>query len=124
MVYIEEAHPIDAWQDDDNVKAKIFLHSARTLGERCAVAATCLTKLGVEFPAVIDDLSNSAERAYTAWPDRLYVVDRNGAVAYKSRPGPFGFKPDEVGRTLERLLPRSQAMAARPLPETGASKQE
>lgn len=111
MVYIEEAHPIDAWQDDDNVKAKIFLHSTRTLSERCAVAGSCLTKLGIEFPAVVDDLANSAERSYTAWPDRLYVIDRDGRVAYKSRPGPFGFKPEEVGRTLERLLPSSQAVA-------------
>jgi hypothetical protein len=114
VVYIEEAHPIDAWQDDDNVKAKIFLHSTRTLSERCAVAGSCLTKLGIEFPAVVDDLDNSAERSYTAWPDRLYVIDRDGRVAYKSRPGPFGFKPEEVGRTLERLLPSSKAVAIPP----------
>ena len=114
MVYIEEAHPIDAWQDDDNVKAKIFLHSTRTLSERCAVAGTCLTKLGIEFPAVVDDLANSAERAYTAWPDRLYVINRDGRVAYKSKPGPFGFKPDEVKSALEKLLPTSQAAAMSP----------
>ena len=109
MVYIEEAHPIDAWQDDDNIKAKIFLHSTRTLAERCAVAGTCLTKLGIEFPAIVDDEANTAERAYTAWPDRLYVIDRDGKVAYKSKPGPFGFKPADVARTLERLLPEARA---------------
>ena len=112
MVYIEEAHPIDAWQDDDNIKAKIFLHSTRTLAERCAVAGTCLTKLGIEFPAIVDDEANTAERAYTAWPDRLYVIDRDGRVAYKSKPGPFGFKPAEVSQTLDRLLPESRAAAA------------
>ena len=116
MVYIEEAHPIDAWQDEDNIKARIFLHSTRTLAERCAVAGSCLTKLGIEFPAVVDDEANTAERAYTAWPDRLYVIDREGRVAYKSKPGPFGFKPDEVGRILERLLPDSRAAAALPAP--------
>ena len=109
MVYIEEAHPIDAWQDEDNVKAEIFLHSTRTLDERCSVAGTCVAKLGIEFPAVVDDLSNSAERAYAAWPDRLYVLDREGRVAYKSEPGPYGFKPEEVRLTLERLLPSAQA---------------
>ena len=115
MVYIEEAHPIDAWQDSDNVKAHIFLHSTRTVSERCADAGTCLTKLGIRFPAVIDDLANTAERAYTAWPDRLYVIDRDGRIAYKSQPGPFGFKPDEVARTLAHIFPPSQASAA-PLP--------
>jgi len=109
VVYIEEAHPIDAWQDSDNVKARIFLHSTRTVDERCAVAGSCLTKLGIKFPAVVDDLVNTAERAYTAWPDRLYVIGRDGRVAYKSQPGPFGFKPDEVAGTLARLFPSSQA---------------
>ena len=46
------------------------------------------------------------ERASTAWPDRLYVIDRDGRVAYKSAAGPFGFKPAEVQTTLEWLLPR------------------
>ena len=109
MVYIEEAHPIDAWQDDDNVKAKIFLHSTCTQKERCDVATTCLVKLGIEYPAIVDDTANTTERAYTAWPDRLYVIDRDGRVAYKSKPGPFGFHTEDVARTLEKLLPESQA---------------
>jgi hypothetical protein len=113
VVYIEEAHPIDAWQDDDNIKAKIFLRSTRTLAERCAVAGTCLTKLGIEFPAIVDDEANSTERAYTAWPDRLYVIDRDGRVAYKSKPGPFGFKPDGVRSTLEKLLPAARTLSSR-----------
>ena len=112
MVYIEEAHPVDAWQDGDNIKARIFLHSTRTLGERCSVAGTCVTKLGIEFPAVVDDLANSTERAYTAWPDRLYVIDREGRVAYKSKPGPYGFKPEEVSQALQGLLPDSRAAAS------------
>jgi type I thyroxine 5'-deiodinase len=47
------------------------------------------------------------ERAYTAWPDRLYVIDQAGAVAYKSAAGPFGFKPSDVQATLERIAPRN-----------------
>lgn len=127
MVYIEEAHPIDAWQDGDNVKARIFLHSARTAKERCDVASTCLVKLGIEYPAVVDDIANTTERAYTAWPDRLYVIDRNGRIAYKSQPGPFGFQPGEVARTLERLLPGTGTSTpappvARVQPPTGAAR--
>jgi len=114
VVYIEEAHPIDAWQDEDNVKARIFLHSTRTAKERCDVASTCLVKLGIEYPAVVDDIANTTERAYTAWPDRLYVIDRDGRIAYKSQPGPFGFHTEEVARTLERLLPDTSAPKAAP----------
>ena len=44
------------------------------------------------------------ERAYTAWPDRLYVIDRDGLIAHKSAAGPFGFKPAEVEAALKRIL--------------------
>jgi type I thyroxine 5'-deiodinase len=67
----------------------------------------CVTKLGIELPALVDGPDNRVERAYTAWPDRLYVIDRAGVVAYKSAAGPFGFKPSEVQATLERLVPRN-----------------
>jgi Iodothyronine deiodinase len=104
VVYIQEAHPIDAWQDDDNIKAHIFLSSAHTVEDRCATASTCAVKLGLKIPAIIDNLSNSTERAYTAWPDRLYVIDRDGRVAYKSGAGPFGFHPEQAAAVLARLV--------------------
>ena len=105
MVYILEAHPVDAWQDDDNAKDKVSVASAKTLDQRCEVAGTCVTKLSIKIPPLIDDLENSTEEAYTAWPDRLYVIDYAGTIAYKSKPGPYGFKPDEVAATLKHLLP-------------------
>ncbi len=71
-----------------------------------------MTKLKIEIPAVIDDLSNSTEAAYTAWPDRLYVIGRDGRVAYKSKPGPYGFKPAEVAATLRRILPAPPTLSS------------
>ena len=105
MVYILEAHPVDDWQSEDNQKEKISVASPTSFAERCAVAGTCASKLALRIPAVIDDLHNSTEEAYTAWPDRLYVIDGNGRIAFKSKPGPFGFKPKEVEQTLQRLFP-------------------
>lgn len=105
MVYILEAHPLDAWQDEDNQKDKIAITSAKTEAERCATAETCVTKLSIEIPPLVDDLSNSTETAYTGWPDRLYVIGSDGRVAYKSLPGPYGFKPAEVEAALKQLLP-------------------
>ena len=99
-----EAHPIDAWQDDDNEKDKISIASPKTLAERCAVEGTCATKLALRIPALVDDLQNTTERAYTAWPDRLYVIDRYGRIAYKSRPGPFGFKPRDAAAALRQVV--------------------
>jgi hypothetical protein len=112
VVYILEAHPIDAWQDDDNVKAKISVTSAKSLDDRCAVAGTCVTKLNIEIPAVVDNLANSTEAAYTAWPDRLYVIGQDGLVAYKSKPGPYGFKSAEVEAALKRILPAPSTLSS------------
>jgi hypothetical protein len=104
VVYILEAHPIDAWQDEDNQKDKIAVASAKSEADRCAAAATCVTKLSLEIPPLVDDFQNSTEIAYTGWPDRLYVIDRDGKIAYKSRAGPYGFKPAEVEETLQGLI--------------------
>ncbi|HTT18554.1 MAG TPA: deiodinase-like protein [Candidatus Sulfotelmatobacter sp.] len=46
---------------------------------------------------------NKTESAYTGWPERIYLIDRNGRVLYKSKPGPFGFKPDELERALKKM---------------------
>ena len=111
MVYILEAHPVDAWQDENNAKDKIAVSSPATLAERCAVEGTCATKLALRIPAIIDDLANTTEAAYTAWPDRLYLIDRDGRVAYKSKPGPFGFKPADLAVALKRVLSAPAAPA-------------
>ena len=105
VVYIEEAHPIDAWQLDDNVEDGVLVKSTQTAEERDEVAHLCVVKLGIEMPALVDDPDNRVERAYTAWPDRLYVIDSAGRIAYKSLAGPFGFKPDELEAVLKRIVP-------------------
>lgn len=103
IVYIQEAHPIDAWQVDDNVADDVLVASTATEDQRAHAAGACVTKLGIELPALVDGPDDAVERAYTGWPDRLYVVDASGRVAYKSAAGPFGFKPSEVRTVLDKL---------------------
>jgi type I thyroxine 5'-deiodinase len=104
VVYITEAHPSDVWQMQSNIKDKVVFASPRNEDERAAVAGTCVRKLGIEIPAVLDEFGNSTESAYTAWPDRLYLIDGSGKVAYKSKPGPFGFEPDELAAALRKVV--------------------
>lgn len=68
------------------------------------MAGLCAVKLGLHLPALIDTMGNPTELAYTGWPDRLYVIDREGKIALKSDTGPYGFKPAAVRETLQRLL--------------------
>ena len=109
VVYIEEAHPIDAWQLEDNLKDGVLFKTTQTADERDQVAGLCVVKLGIEMPALVDEPDNRVERAYTAWPDRLYVIETTGRIAYKSQAGPFGFKPEDVEAVLKRIVPQTLA---------------
>jgi len=102
-VYILEAHPSDVWQMQSNVRDKVVFASPKSMGERTQVADMCVRKLGIKFPALVDNFDNTAEQAYTGWPDRIYLIDKAGRVVYKSRPGPFGFHPEELKASLEKL---------------------
>jgi len=102
-VYILEAHAKDAWQSSANLKDKVLIATPTSLDERGEVAQSCVLHLKIPFPAVLDDFRDSTESAYTGWPDRLYVIGRDGRIAYKSKPGPYGFKPDDMAAVLARM---------------------
>ena len=51
VVYIEEAHPIDAWQLSANLADDVLVATTRTADDRYQVAGVCVTKLGLELPA-------------------------------------------------------------------------
>jgi hypothetical protein len=104
VVYITEAHPSDVWQMESNVKDSVVFASPKNEDERAYVAGACVRKLGIKLPAVLDEFGNSTEAAYTGWPDRLYLIDVQGRLAYKSKPGPFGFHPDELRAALVKTL--------------------
>jgi Iodothyronine deiodinase len=92
---------------ESNIRDKVVLASPKDEDERALVAGACVRKLGIKFPAVLDEFGNSTERAYTGWPDRMYLINSDGRIVYKSRPGPFGFQPDELAHALARLQPVS-----------------
>jgi hypothetical protein len=86
-----------------NIREGVVFRDPRTDAERNQVAESCVRKLGIRFPALIDGIDNTVERQYTGWPDRLYLIDRDGRIAYKSAPGPFGFHPQDLEAALRRL---------------------
>ncbi|HEY8506607.1 MAG TPA: deiodinase-like protein, partial [Gemmataceae bacterium] len=52
----------------------------------------------------VDDLNDRVGHLYSGMPDRLYLIDRQGKVAYKGGRGPFGFIPGELEQALVMLL--------------------
>jgi hypothetical protein len=104
VVYIQEAHPSDGWALTMNDAVGVSIAQPTTTGEREAVAHTCMLRLSLSIPALLDDLANSTDRAYSALPDRLYLIDRDGRVAYRSEPGPWGFKVEELEAATAALF--------------------
>jgi hypothetical protein len=37
-------------------------------------------------------------------PDRLYLIAPGGRVLYKSKPGPFGFHPEDLAAAIQQNL--------------------
>jgi hypothetical protein len=103
VVYIREAHPSDSWQLPVNVRDDVVYASPANEAERGNMAQICVVKLGIKILALVDNFDDSTDNEYMGWPDRFYVIDRDGKIAYKSRPGPFGFKPAEVEAVLQRI---------------------
>ena len=107
VVYIREAHALDSAQPSGGGGNPI-VEDPRSLHERCLVAQTCLTKLDLEgLPALVDGLDDAVNSAYAAWPDRMYLVGRDGRIAYHGGRGPFGFLPDELEAAIRAELAAS-----------------
>jgi hypothetical protein len=96
VVYIQEAHTPDGWQMPINEQEGVVYEQPKTAAEREAVAEACVLHLNLSIPTLIDEMTNTVDRAYAALPDRLYLIDAEGRVAYRSGPGPMGFRPQEL----------------------------
>ena len=95
-IYVREAHPTDEWQMKSNVKDDVCYAQPKNLQQRVAIANDFITRYKYPVPFGIDDMSNAAEGAYSAWPERLYVIDEQGHISYKGGNGPFKYDPKEV----------------------------
>jgi hypothetical protein len=104
VVYVREAHPEDGWVLESNREEGIALVDPATPDERAAAAEACVLRLHTGIPVLLDGLDDAVASAYGAWPDRLYLIGRDGRVAFQGGEGPFGFRPDELADAIETEL--------------------
>ena len=104
IVYIREAHPEDGWVLADNRRDEIELVDPVSLEERAAAAEACALRLETRIPILLDDLDDAVASAYGGWPDRLYLIGRDGSVAFQGGRGPEGFQPAELAHAIETEL--------------------
>ena len=96
LVYIREAHTFDSWQSTINQRQGIDWKPATNVAEMQAHASSCVRKLKMNFPAVVDSVKGDVESKYAAWPSRLYVVGKDGRVLYRTRLSELDFHAAEV----------------------------
>ena len=87
-----------------NQRDNVIFRQPKSLAERAAIAKDCLKSLNLTMPCLLDNMDNTTEKSYGAWPDRICVVDIGGNVAYYGQPGPKGFSPREAETALEEVL--------------------
>ena len=76
-----------------NERQGISVQDPKTYDERVKVATKACDVLKIRIPCLVDGMNDEANKAYAAWPDRLYVVDRDGKIAVAGGQGPRGFMP-------------------------------
>ena len=113
-IYIREAHPVDGWWLGkglfglllklDKSKAALDLYEHKTIEERRAAAGRCENMLKYGVKTYIDEMDNAVNNLYAGWPTRLYLIGLDGCVAYAGGSGPWGFKPGEFEKAIEKYL--------------------
>ncbi len=103
-MYIREAHPADGWQMESNKTDGVIFDQPKGWGERQSVAQACCAKLSLSIPCVVDTIDNAVDDRYAGWPERIFIIGRDGRIAYAGKQGPWGFKPKEAERGLRQLL--------------------
>ena len=88
----------------DNERDGIRINQHTTYEERQAVAEMCTTDLQITVPAIIDKIDNAVSIAYGGFPDRIYVIDSDGIVRFKTRHGPFGWSVPDATEALIAVL--------------------
>ena len=107
IVYITEAHAADSNRPVPYAEEKgIVEHTSYE--HRCTTAELMMVDERVTIPCIIDRMDNKVNEAYSAWPDRVYVIRTDGRLAVAGSRGPWGFEPavEETARWLAEFKER------------------
>ena len=108
---------------ESNARVGIRIANHRTMDDRVAAASQCCGALHLQMPLVVDEINDKVGEAYSGFPDRMYLIDREGKVAYKGGRGPFGMQPAELEQSIVMLLADESKLYPEPEPEVGPEPQ-
>ncbi|MGJ8726608.1 MAG: deiodinase-like protein [Roseibacillus sp.] len=99
-VYIQEAHATDGRRPSRTVE--IALH--KTIEDRQVAAKGCSAESPLKVPVLIDDIEDTVSKAYSALPERFFILGTDGKVAYSGKRGPHGVDIDALEKRLVELI--------------------
>ncbi len=91
FVYIREAHPSDSSFSFGGGVSGVSVEAPKNYNQRWALASTACSKMQINLPCVIDEMDDVVDKAYSAWPLRIVVVDTFGKIAVLSSRNPNSF---------------------------------
>ena len=86
-----------------NVREEIVYRQPQNDDERASVAEACILHLNFEMPMLLDDETNQVDGKYMALPERLFVIDSEGVITWRSEQGPWGFDVDGWAKAIEAV---------------------
>lgn len=71
-IYVREPHPGEHY------------HEHRSWDKKVRYARECREQDGIENPLLVDDLEGTVHQTYGELPNMVYIVSKDGVVAYKA----------------------------------------
>ena len=99
FVYCREAHAADS-----NRPMGKDVEQPVSTEERRQVAANFVDEIKLGITALLDNIDDKTSQDYASLPDRLYLVAKDGKIAYAGDRGPRGFKPNELEQAIKDEL--------------------
>ncbi len=92
FVYIGEAHAADSNGPVAYAEEK-GIYDHKDYEHRCTNCLMFLEDEGMIVPALVDTFDNATNRAYLAFPARVYLVRTDGKIGIAGEKGPEGIPP-------------------------------
>lgn len=86
------------------------------------MAKAFVAEIGFEMPALLDLVDDAVSKAYASHPDRLYLIGKDGKVAYAGDRGPMGFKPEQLQQAILVATGKAQPAKVDADKESGRDK--
>lgn len=100
LIYTKEAHASDSSRPNKSIK----IESHTDLKARETAAQSCIKDLKLTIPTLVDDMKDSVGNAYSGHPDRLFIINPEGKIAFRGDKGPWGFDAKAMEKSLLEML--------------------